>query len=296
MAENMVVAKINSLSGKMAEKYSMDPITFFNTFKATVFKSCKRPPTNEEVAMFMMLSMEYDLNPMLNQIYAFPAKNGAIIPVVGIDGFVTIMQRNKEFDGYEMFYSDKMVTMPGGKPCPEWCEIKIFKKNQSHPVIVREYLDEIYVAARSDFAGPWQTHTKRMERHKTITQGGRVAFSITGIYDEDEAQRINDAIDITHTKPVVTPALAIDPAKEVKDQNEPMCSDEKALKLAELIDKTGERNLWTEKIMDNYKVQLFIDLTDAQADEAMTELAEAITEKAVKENKTKEKEAEEKAK
>ncbi len=38
--------------------------------------------------------------------------------------------------------------------------------------------------------GPWQTHTKRMLRHKALIQCSRIAFGFVGIYDEDEAQRI----------------------------------------------------------------------------------------------------------
>ena len=46
---------------------------------------------------------------------------------------------------------------------------------------------------RKGYPGPWQTHTKRMLRHKTLIQGFRLAFGFAGIYDEDEAGRIIDA-------------------------------------------------------------------------------------------------------
>ena len=87
------------------------------------------------------------------------------------------------------------LTCEGGKLCPEWCEVVIYRKDRSRPTIVREYLDEVYQAPRGDkgYAGPWQSHTKRFLRHKTLIQGARIAFGFAGIYDEDEAQRIVEA-------------------------------------------------------------------------------------------------------
>jgi hypothetical protein len=91
-----------------------------------------------------------------------------------------------------------MITPEGGKPCPEWLECVLFRKDRTHPVTIREYLDEVY---REPFkgnrdgksftaAGPWQSHTKRMLRHKATIQAARMAFGFIGIYDADEAERI----------------------------------------------------------------------------------------------------------
>ena len=87
-------------------------------------------------------------------------------------------------------YSEKMVTMKGAKPCPEWCEIDIEKKDGSH-IIIREYLDEVF--RELTYFNPWQTHTKRFLRHKTKIQGAREAFGFSGIYDQDEGERITEA-------------------------------------------------------------------------------------------------------
>ncbi|WP_414836262.1 recombinase RecT, partial [Escherichia coli] len=38
--------------------------------------------------------------------------------------------------------------------------------------------------------GPWQSHPKRMLRHKAMIQCARLAFGFAGIYDKDEAERI----------------------------------------------------------------------------------------------------------
>jgi hypothetical protein len=91
--------------------------------------------------------------------------------------------------------------------------------------VIREYLDETYQAPRGEkgFAGPWQSHTKRMLRHKSIIQCGRVAFGFAGIHDDDEAKQISerDMGQVDEVAPVKQPqsrsARAAAPAIERAD-------------------------------------------------------------------------------
>jgi hypothetical protein len=98
----------------------------------------------------------------------------------------------------EFSAAEKSVELPGAKPCPEWMECVMYRKDRSHPIAIREYLDEVY---REPFTGnkdgrnysvngPWQTHTKRFLRHKTMIQASRLVFGFVGIFDQDEAERI----------------------------------------------------------------------------------------------------------
>lgn len=179
----------------MATKYNLNPEAFLKTIKATVMRPGKdgRVATNEEVTAFLLVAHKYNLDPFTNEIYAFPAKKGGIIPIVGVDGFVSQMTNHPDYNGMEFEYAEEHDTLQNAKSCPKWCEVKIYRKNLEKPIVVREYLDEVYVPPRSGFTGAWQTHTKRMLRHKTIIQGARIAFSLTGIYDPDEGQRILEA-------------------------------------------------------------------------------------------------------
>src|SRR4030095_7470239 len=89
----------------MANKLSVDPNKLLDTLKATCFRvkvdGQYRAPTNEEMLALVVVANTYDLNPMLREIYAFPAKGGGIVPIVGVDGFIKMMQRHPEFDGIE---------------------------------------------------------------------------------------------------------------------------------------------------------------------------------------------------
>jgi hypothetical protein len=77
------------------------------------------------------------------------------------------------------------------------------------PMVVREYLKECYRDV-----GPWNSHPRRMLRHKAFIQCARMAFGFGGIYDPDEGERIRDAMAIegetvTRGKPVTAEPQAI---------------------------------------------------------------------------------------
>lgn len=181
-----------SLIQKFADRYSVDPTKLMNTLKATAFRQRNdKEVSNEQMMALLIVADQYKLNPFTKEIFAYDDK-GAIVPVVSVDGWARIMNEHPQFNGVEFRYSEEIVTMPGGKPCPAWCEAVIYRRDRERPIIVREYLDEVYQEPRGEkkYAGPWQTHTKRFLRHKTLIQGNRVAFGFAGIYDEDEAARI----------------------------------------------------------------------------------------------------------
>lgn len=206
-------AKRTSLVTKFADKYHIEPARLLDTLKATAFRQRKQDVqiTNEQMAALLIVADQYKLNPFTKEIFAFEDK-GAIVPVVSVDGWSRIINEHPAFNGMEFNYSPDFVTMPAGKPCPEWCEVVIYRKDRERPTIVREYLDEVYQAPRGQnaYAGPWQSHTKRFLRHKTLIQGARIAFGFAGIYDEDEAARIVDA----QVVQVVQPAAPVRPVVE----------------------------------------------------------------------------------
>jgi phage recombination protein Bet len=172
-----------SLVEKMAAAYELEPKAFLATMKTTIFPAAE---TNEQLMALLVVADQYQLNPFLRgELYAFP-QAGGVVPVVGVDGWYRIANRQANLDGWDFQWSDQLVKPQGsGATCPEWCQITIYRKDRSHPVIVREFLDEVYRPT-----APWKSHPKRMLRHKCFIQGMRAAFGIGGIYDEDEADRI----------------------------------------------------------------------------------------------------------
>jgi phage recombination protein Bet len=206
---------LTTLTSKLAAKLDMgaDGSDLIETLKATAFKG---EVTNAQMTALMVVANQYGLNPWTKEIYAFPDKNNGIVPVVGVDGWARIINDNPQFDGMDFAQSDEMVRMPGANSdAPAWIECAMYRKDRTRPVIIREYLDEVY---REPFkgkfglvTGPWQTHPKRFLRHKAMIQCARMAFGYGGIFDQDEAERITErdmgAAEVVSSRPAAPAAL-----------------------------------------------------------------------------------------
>lgn len=197
-----------SLVEKFSAKYHIEPNKLLDILKATAFKVKNGAASNEQMAALLAVADAYELNPFTKEIYAFPDKQNGIVPVVSVDGWARIINSNPHMDGFEFKYSLEKIQpsdprFPGLKYAAyEWIDCIIYRKDRTHPSILREYFEEVYrppfVGKRDNGTeytvdGPWQSHDKRMHRHKTFIQAARFAFGFAGIYDEDEAARILEA-------------------------------------------------------------------------------------------------------
>lgn len=193
--------KRNNLAAKFAERFSIDEAKVMDILKATAFKQRDGQPaaTQEQMTALMIVADQYRLNPFTKEIYAYPDKQNGIVPVVSVDGWSRIMNEHPQLDGIEFRYSEETVKHKN-KDCHVWIEAVITRKDRTKPIVVREYFDE--VVRNVNFATPWDSHPKRMHRHKALIQGVRVAFGFAGIYDEDEAQRIMEK-DVTSEGEVI---------------------------------------------------------------------------------------------
>lgn len=213
---------------RCAERFCVDADKLFDTLKATAFKQRDGSvPSNEQMMALMVVADQYGLNPFTKEIYALPDRQAGIIPVVGVDGWSRIINQHDQFDGMTFRAADKRVTPAGGKACPESMECIIHRRDRAHPVTIIEYLDEVYrppmeVTGKNGpyrVDGPWQTHTKRMLRHKSMIQCSRVAFGFVGIYDQDEAERIIEGQAVQWLEPpLVDPSQISDRTRSLIDR------------------------------------------------------------------------------
>lgn len=171
----------NALIVKFAEKFSVEQSQVLSTLKATCFKG---PATDAQMTALLIVADQYGLNPFTKEIYAFPDKNNGIVPVVGVDGWSRIINTHPQFDGMDF-------NEGGDGAMPDWIECVIYRKDRSHPIKLKEYMAECKRAV-----GPWQSHPRRMLRHKAMIQCARLAFGYVGIFDQDEAERIAEIKDI----------------------------------------------------------------------------------------------------
>ena len=177
-----------SLLVKLADRYEVDPDKMMGVLKNTAFRqtgSDRREITNEQMTALAIVANQYGLNPFTGELYAFPAKNGAIVPVIGINGWSRIINEHPEFDGVEFNEVGPVDVIKSKKECPDGIECVIYRKDRSHATKVTEWIGECYRDT-----GPWNDMPRRMLRHKALVQCARIAFSFVGIYEEDEGMRI----------------------------------------------------------------------------------------------------------
>lgn len=201
-----------SLMRTFAAKYNVEPGQLYDTLKDTAFKQPFKDgkpgpvPTDAQMLALLAVANEYNLNPFLRQIYAFAAQGGGIVPMVPIDGWIRIINAHPQFKSMELAYA------PDGTPKEDYyVECTIERHDRTKPTIIREYLSECWRDT-----GPWNSHPRRMTRHKAISQCGRVAFGFGGLYDPDEGERIANsmAIDAEPTRST-KPVTAAPRAKQV---------------------------------------------------------------------------------
>ena len=244
-----------SLIATMAAKYQMDPDQFAKTVRATVMPS---QHTNEQFAALMLVANEYDLNPVVKEIYAFPAKGGGIVPIVSIDGWVNLVNSHPACDGFEFdFEHDDNGALVS-------CTCRMYRKDRGRPTTVTEYLSE---CIRS--TDPWKMK-HRMLRHKAMIQAARYAFGFSGIYDEDEGSKIAEMRDVTPPKPPAPPTPPAPPSaaeeadadgvvidhedptvEQIAEANEEVVDDtaffeELESALAVVSDEASLEEVWTE--------------------------------------------------
>jgi len=223
----------------LAGRLQCDPGKLLDTLKATVFKGA----TNEELMALTVVANTYGLNPLLKELYAFPAKGGGIVPVVSVDGWYRIMNDHPQMDGIQ--FSDLHEE---GKLVATTC--RIFRKDRTQPVEVTEYLSEC-----KRTTDPWKME-HRMLRHKAAIQCARVAFGFSGIMEEDEADRIKvipGRVVETATKPFTPPkakAALPDPDDHVPglDQSDFALAATPETALERLNRKISEEKLNTKRI------------------------------------------------
>lgn len=174
----------------------------------TVMPNGGKQVTNDQLVSFIAVANEYQLNPLVKEIYAFPAKGGGIQPIVSIDGWLKIITNHPYFDGME--HED---ILDNGKLVAIKCSV--FRKDTSRPVVVTEYMDECLRNTDT-----WKKWPNRMLRHKATIQAGRYAFGISGIIDPDEADRFEEAGVIKSEEKDVTPPKETKPALPAYTQSQ----------------------------------------------------------------------------
>lgn len=189
----------------VADRLDLTEASLKQVLKATAFRA-ERPVTDDEFMALMVVANNYGLNPVTKELYAFPNRGG-VVPIVSVDGWVRITTSHPDYDGVELLENldDKGQVVS--------VTAKFYRKSNGHPTVVTEYMDECNRGTEV-----WKKWPRRMLRHKAYIQGARVAFGFSGIYDEDEAERIIEVTPVQDTpvemprkRPLNAPEQPIEP-------------------------------------------------------------------------------------
>lgn len=130
-----------------------------------------------EVLAFIAVCGQYQLNPLRKEIHAFSSQ-GKIVPIVGVDGWLSIANRHPDHEAIET-----EELREGGHLIA--VKASVWKKGSSRPTTATEYLSECQRGTQ-----PWKQWPTRMLTNKAMIQAIRRAYAVSGIMEPDEAERM----------------------------------------------------------------------------------------------------------
>jgi len=163
-----------NLIAQVAQQCQVKPEELQEVLSKTVLPTGTKP---EHLMAFLAVAKQHNLNPLTREIYAFPAKSGGISVVMSVDGWNKIMNQHPQFDGIEFNHATdekgQVVSVTA----------TIYRKDRQRPTVVTEFLSECNTGSQ-----PWKQYPSRMLRHAAMKQAIRLAFGLSGITPEPDAQ------------------------------------------------------------------------------------------------------------
>ncbi|KKM85203.1 hypothetical protein LCGC14_1291370 [marine sediment metagenome] len=150
------------------------------------------PFTDWELFLGASMIGRYLLDPITKEVYLGRAKDGRLMIIVGIDGFIKILDRTDHYDGFEQTYEFDEKT---GQMV--WCETTIYSTKRSHPTVYKGFASEYAQLAGFMYKKiPWHMLRLFSLRHAT-----RLFTPMGAVVTEDEAERMGRASSDQQTPP-----------------------------------------------------------------------------------------------
>lgn len=177
-------AQTQGLIARLAGRFGVEPNRLLKCLTTQVFKQADgRQLSNEELMVLLLVCENFGLNPFNREIFAFRGKGGEIVPVVSLDGWAKIVRSQKDFNGVSFRFSETTVKVAGcNQELPEFVECAMRLKGVDEPIVIQEFMVECF----NDKSPVWRKWPRRMLRTRAFIQCARLAFSLTGLYDEGE--------------------------------------------------------------------------------------------------------------
>lgn len=128
--------------------------------------------TQPVMLIFLRTALTYVLDPTLGQLI-FISIDGKYKPYITMNGWITIIHRQSQFDGMQFTYPP---TENGG--ILSWVECAIWRKDYKQPISVREYFQDIEHSESIEKEVLIQEHM-RVSRQRALSACARLAFGIS---------------------------------------------------------------------------------------------------------------------
>jgi hypothetical protein len=193
------VAPERSVWARIAERHGMEVARCREVIMNTVMprREGKLIASEADMAAALLIADRYELDVFTKEIHFTPGKGGGILSIVGVDGWVTLANRQHDYRGWS--YRD--IEDTGGKLLA--VEVTIHFRGGREPQVIREWLVECKRPTE-----PWRNMERRMLRNRALCQAIRLAFGVGGILLEDEAADLIAPVTGTtvSSRPLPTPA------------------------------------------------------------------------------------------
>jgi hypothetical protein len=126
--------------------------------------------TKEEFELYMYTASKFGLDPLLKQIWCVKFANQVAQIYAGRDGFLEIAHRSGQFNGIKSGMKDDRTAYA-----------EVYRKDMDNPFYV-----EVDIAEYSTGQALWKSKPRTMLQKVAESQALRRAFSISGVYGEEE--------------------------------------------------------------------------------------------------------------
>ena len=133
----LVTQRHRTITESTAAFLGIDAAKVFDLLRGVWTVTNGKPPlSNQELMVGMALVSRYGLDPFAREIYVTRDNKGKLMVVVGVDGWIRVLNRTPGYDGFEQ----ELVLGEGG----EIKEVitRIYSKDRSHPATYRAFASD----------------------------------------------------------------------------------------------------------------------------------------------------------
>lgn len=183
MSEDILPTTTASETGVSLQELSAEKIQLIKNI-------CAKDCTDNEFQLLIHLATRYGLDPLSRQIWAVKYPGSPAQIFCGRDGLLAIAHRSGQFDGMESGVRKEDDELVG------WA--RVFRKDMSKP-FYREVCGSEYNTGKA----LWKSKPRTMIQKVAEAQALRLAFSITGMYSQEEMDDVR--------MPATTSGISSDP-------------------------------------------------------------------------------------